>query len=55
MNSGAAVLSLGRFGCRGWGSPRTRAKQGSHQSPVGGEADAVKQLIFAPHDLPIEV
>lgn len=34
---GAAVLSLGRFGCRGQGFPRMRAKQDSHQTPMGEE------------------
>lgn len=50
---GAAVLSVGRFGCRGQEFPRMRAKQGSHQTPAGGEADAVEQLILGPHDLSI--
>lgn len=48
INPGAADLFLGRFGCSGHGSPRTRAK-----SLVGEEVNAVEQLVFAPHNLPI--
>lgn len=51
---GAAVLSLGRFGCSGQGFPRIRAKQGCHQTPMGeGGADTVEQLVFGLHGLPV--
>lgn len=53
INPGAAILFLGTFGCRGLRSPRMGAKQGSHQSPVGEEVDAVEPLIFASHDVAI--
>lgn len=32
-----------------------RAKQGYQQTPMGGGAGAVEQLVFGPHDFPIYV